>query len=267
MKEFKYTSGTVIGKSHRDKNMNNQDAHAIYSSDKITAGIICDGCGSEPHSEVGAVLASKFILSSLVDNVSLDDPLEILSNIENDLLSKIHSIADASDAFEYKQYVYDHFLFTIMGFLITKKRTYIFSFGDGMYALNDEVHRIGPFLYNAPPYIAYNLFNSDERFVLQEDVKTSTVKNLFIGSDGMCDYLDLGIVIIPKNKKELSPVSHFWNNEKYFANNCLVNNYLRLVNWPTKDSHGLLSDDTTLISVRKKKGGKSFANIFGKKED
>src|SRR5579885_3047520 len=59
---FEITSASVLGRDHVAPGKNNQDAvFAAVNAEGSYAGVVCDGCGSSPHSEVGAQLGARMI--------------------------------------------------------------------------------------------------------------------------------------------------------------------------------------------------------------
>lgn len=63
---FEIAGGSVIGRDHLLYNKPNQDAYYYEVRDNIIAGVVCDGCGSTPYSQVGSSLASKMIIKKLL---------------------------------------------------------------------------------------------------------------------------------------------------------------------------------------------------------
>lgn len=61
--KFAVTGGSVIGRNHALMGKNNQDAYKYLSNNQLTLAVVCGGCGSCPHSEVGAKLWIKAILN------------------------------------------------------------------------------------------------------------------------------------------------------------------------------------------------------------
>jgi len=66
---FDIASGSIIGNMHRKMNYNNQDALLLAEGEEYCVGIVCDGCGSRPHSEVGAKLTAQFLDGYIADKI------------------------------------------------------------------------------------------------------------------------------------------------------------------------------------------------------
>lgn len=170
----------------------------------------------------------------------------------------------------HKKVLHDCFLFTIFGLIVTSKTTIVFSIGDGLFAINGNVTKVGPFPGNAPPYVAYALlpsvFNYDSellKFKIHAVIPTSSVDSLLIATDGLQDLIGKDAAMLPGKSKPLGHISQLWEEDRFFDDNEheLITPWLRQVNsevvklnWNAQleRSSGLLSDDTTLIAIRKK---------------
>jgi hypothetical protein len=159
----------------------------------------------------------------------------------------------------------EHLLFTVVGAVITPARTLVFSAGDGLWALNGQVHPLGPFPNNAPPYLAYGLLSSGavalERQAL---VPTDEVMALMLGTDGAADLAKLSAARMPERDEPVGPLSQYWTDERYFQNPDALRRRLALLSRESVRADftahrlvrtpGLLADDTTLIVLRRRMG-------------
>jgi serine/threonine protein phosphatase PrpC len=77
--QFEYASGSIIGRNHVFAGKNNQDAYRIVANEKFIIAVVCDGCGSGKHSEVGAKLGARLVINAIADllNQSPDRDVEI----------------------------------------------------------------------------------------------------------------------------------------------------------------------------------------------
>ena len=57
---WRVAGGSVIGSAHRRSDRPNQDAWVVARRERALVGVVADGCGSAPHSEVGAWLVEGF---------------------------------------------------------------------------------------------------------------------------------------------------------------------------------------------------------------
>ena len=63
--EFEIAAGTVSGRDHRQAGKNNHDAYVFSSDASGTVAVVCDGCGSGRHSEVGAKIGARLVAGAL----------------------------------------------------------------------------------------------------------------------------------------------------------------------------------------------------------
>lgn len=289
---FEIASGTVIGRDHRLAGKNNQDAFYCFASDELIVAVVCDGCGSSPHSEVGAKLGAKIVATEIQNTLS-DRSTQCISSLRKDdwefILSCVYNkpflhqieasalgMTDGSSdqEFEFTRIIADYFLFTVVGVVITKRNVVVFAGGDGIYAVNfwtdGLIRPLGPFPGNAPPYPAYGLIgpaiNCDPKllgFKLQTLQLTDDVSSVFIGTDGVIDLAEATQINIPGRNELVGPLSQFWENDLFFKNPDALRRRLSVINsdvskplWEEKRIqrfNGLLRDDTTIAAIRRKK--------------
>lgn len=269
-------SGSVIGKSHVRLGRNNQDAygHLVYP-DEVFA-VVCDGCGSGMSSEVGAQLGCEIILTELRSDLVtewLESPAEkdlqpILKEIQDRIVNKIIGISYKVGDY-LPNIIKDYFLFTVLVAVVGIKRSFVASIGDGFYAINGDLHQIGPFENNAPPYVAYNAISSHVNrdvvkdaadFQIHATMVSEDVQSIMIGTDGVEDIISNESNIIPGKKTEIvGPVSQFWTDDLYFRNKAVLDRKLvqmardstKLKSGVLTHERGYLMDDTTIISIRR----------------
>jgi hypothetical protein len=130
----------------------------------------------------------------------------------------------------------DAFLFTILGAVVTPREVVIFSAGDGLFAVNGSLHRIGPFPGNAPPYLGYALLGgSTPSFTVEHRCATTDLHTLLIATDGA----------EPLMAADAAP---FWTDDAVFSNpDALRRRLFRL----TRPGGALLDDDTTMAVIRR----------------
>lgn len=273
LETFQVAAGSVAGRDHTQVGKNNQDAFCFAAHEDVMTGVVCDGCSTGKHSEVGAKLIARLIVRQIILNKDKfqgddDSVARLMQRIKNSALMYIQLLADGM-GMSFSQAINDYFLFTLVGTIIFPNRSMIFSLGDGVFANNGEVTEVGPFPGNAPPYLAYNLVDTDlsrespdlldfKVHVVQE---TSLTESILIGSDGICDLIDIEQANMPGKPKLVGPLSQFWTEDRYFTNPDMVRRKLVLINreairldreGPSLQKHpGLLPDDTTLIAIRR----------------
>ena len=63
---FEWAAGSVAGRDHRRVGRNSQDAVRVVGDDGALVAVVTDGCGSAPHSEVGAHLLAQLLAVRLL---------------------------------------------------------------------------------------------------------------------------------------------------------------------------------------------------------
>src|SRR3989344_7091867 len=138
---FELAGGTVAGRDHRERGANNHDAYYSFQTPDCTIAIICDGCGSEYHSEVGAKLCARLVAETIrryVHELNQSGgstfPFPYWERVRQDVLASlrvmINSMSSTISGYRpgsFSQTVYDHFLFTTVGVLSTPQGSSFFS--------------------------------------------------------------------------------------------------------------------------------------------
>lgn len=245
MVSFEIAAGTVIGREHRRAGRNNQDSYHVTETTGSIGFAVCDGCGSAPHSEVGAQLGALMAARHI---------------------GYCSSAADVGFAlgscFLYPCPEYlghpDFLLFTCLAGRITEQSCDFYACGDGVVIVNGQETWLGPFEGNSPPYPAYPLLRSrgfrvDEQatseFVEIASLQPEELDSFLIGTDGVYDLAQVG------------PLSRFWEDDRFFTNPQALSRHLACLNKDRRDldwearritqQPGLLADDTTLIVGRR----------------
>jgi len=282
LNRFEIANGQVIGRRHRQTGKNNQDAMYWQADERALVGIVCDGCGSHPHSEVGAQIGARIVAAEIARMLDVathpdaDDAWatpEIWENIRLNTLAHINRPVQALGD-DRQQIICDYFLFTVVGFLITPMQTVLFSNGDGLVIINDKEIPLGPFSGNAPPYFTYDLSDASVSSISQTDtafkisgcIPTAALDRILIGTDGVIDLKNAEHKNLPGKATPVGPLRQFFDEDRFFQNPDQLRRRLTLINRDTvnyvrnghshiieiKKSYGLLPDDTTIIAVRRK---------------
>jgi hypothetical protein len=147
--------------------------------------------------------------------------------------------------------------------VVTAEHVLVFSAGDGVWALNGELHPLGPFPGNAPPYLAYGLLKPGAGSLkLQALRPTAEVESLLLGTDGAAELGALHTARVPERDEPVGPLSQFWSEDRYFTNPDALRRRLSLLNREAVRADfatqrlvrvpGLLGDDTTLVVLRRR---------------
>ena len=264
---FDIAAASVIGREHVRTGRNNQDSLHVCTQGEVLAAVVTDGCGSGAHSEVGAQLGARCVGRAvhavLGQGVGVEEP-QFLERVGAQVLKFLGSLTEQLGT----SLVGEHLLFTVVGAVVTPRSTLVFSAGDGLWALNGEVHALGPFPSNAPPYLAYGLL-AEGRVKLERQalVPTDEVVALMLGTDGAADLSKLTEAKVPESEEPVGPLSQFWTNERYFQNPDALRRRLSLLGRESVKADftarrmvrtpGLLADDTTLIVLRRRGMGRA----------
>lgn len=267
MKElFEIAGGSVIGREHLRSGQNNQDAYGGICCADYALAVVCDGCGSRAHSEVGAKIGVCLTIEALTSNakkMTIDNSF-FWQQVQQDLLKKLQALAGIIGG-NFSQTLQDYFLFTIVGALVTPAGAWVFSIGDGVIAVNGTVMQLPPFPQNAPPYLAYGLLDSASeawQFQVHKTLPLDEVKSILIGTDGVKNIIAAAETNLPGKEEKVGSISQFWEQDCYFKNPDRVRRQLALMNREITKfdcerqqlvrTVGLLPDDTTLMVLRKR---------------
>ncbi|MGB0561929.1 MAG: protein phosphatase 2C domain-containing protein [Spirulinaceae cyanobacterium] len=259
MSPFQWAAASVQGRGHRRLARNNQDAVAVSSSDEHLIALVCDGCGSGAHSEVGAKLGVKLLQRVLTANLFLYPTPDFWSAVRSHLLSQLKQLINRLDE-DAAAMISDYFLFTIVGAILTPAETTVFAIGDGVVAVNGEIQTWN-YPDNAPPYLAYGLWQPqcsewDWQFLHQGP--TAEIQSLLVGTDGVQDLLNFGDRSLPGKTEPVGELAQFWQDDRYFKNPDQLRRRLSVINRDVQtpsQQPGLLSDDTSLVVIRRRPEG------------
>lgn len=274
MDKFEITGGSVIGRDHVRIGKNCQDAYYWKEASGVLVAVVCDGCGSNDHSEVGAQVGAKIAVESTLRHYLAEPdsfPYATMKNpglnlVKRSILIKLQALVDGM-AGSFSENVSQYFLFTILGTILDPKadKAYIFGCGDGIFYVNNVSTTI-PSPNNAPAYLSYNLVNTSQATAdlgMLWMGALETVKSILIGTDGVADLARAFDASIPGREEKIGSISQFWEKDGFFKNPFSVGHRLTLINrsisrvdWEKKamcESHGPLKDDTTFIAIRRAK--------------
>ncbi|MBI4142317.1 protein phosphatase 2C domain-containing protein [Candidatus Uhrbacteria bacterium] len=275
MNTFEIAGGSVVGRDHRLAGRNNQDAFSWVRHEHALVAVVCDGCGSSTHSEVGAWIGARLIISMILgvvprvhdDRASMEN---MLDRVRVDATAHLRVLANAMGG-SLSQTVSEFFLFTAVGVIVLPDTTYLFALGDGVFVVNGQLVRIGPFENNEPPYLAYGGLVGSAlaerhpdlvRFQLYSVLPTCDVASVLIGTDGIVDLIAAAERQLPGRNEPLGAISQFWEDDRFFRNPDMVRRRLALAgrdvtthNWDNRQAllePGLLPDDSTLVVLRRR---------------
>jgi len=274
--DFEVAAGSIVGREHVARaslliGKPNQDAFGHVFTKNHFVGIVCDGCSSGQHSEVGATLAARMLLRSFERDLEAQFRLNIavpdfynkvIRSALDDLMANLRVLA-YSFGDPLGSVVNDYFLFTIVGMIVGPNLTLFFSVGDGVYAVNGQIVEIGPFDGNAPPYLGYRLKGGRIEPQVHNTTITASLETAMIGTDGTVELIARAEDKMPGKVKQVGNFEQFWKDDQFFKNSDAIRRRLALINsevvTPAKSGvmrfPGLLGDDTTFIVLRRRKVG------------
>lgn len=262
MKTLEIASASVLGKLHRQQGKNNQDAYRIDRRDDYTIAVVADGCGSCPHSEVGAHLGVNLVVESILSLLSEAEEDQFWVKVQHRILQQLELVIRSIWGDPFPDILREYFFFSFIGVLITPSQTVIFSVGDGVIVYNGEITCISPDENNAPPYLVYHWFDRPDlaQWKIHHQFATSELQSLVISTDGFLDLLQLTDHESNLQISPLKQISQLWEDDRYFRNPQILSRHLQLMNkenwsidWKNQQINktlGNLNDDTTIIVIR-----------------
>lgn len=272
---FKIAVGSIPGTDHTMPGQsgwkNNHDAFAVRQGDQCVVLVVCDGCGSGKHSEVGSKLASELLAENIFKQAhrmlgtgpdASFHSAAFWNRVEHNLMSHLTVTASAMGE-SLSATVENYFLFAFVGMLVTPRNVYIFSVGDGVYAANGIFRELGPFPKNSPPYIMYSVIGSSLtqtgpewlKVSMNHTIPTDSFEHALVGTDGVLHFVKAENDLIRGTEERIGPLSQFWENDVFFENPDMVRRRLARINCEYVDDKrikaGPLKDDMTLAVVKK----------------
>lgn len=261
---FEMAAGSVTGRMHTAVGKANQDAYAFRAAPFGLCGVVCDGCGSGIRSEVGASVGARIISEQVLAEMQSGQSIRDVAMWERIRVRTLEAFRGLLGMMgePAARIVAEYFLFTVVGVAISNDGVVIFGIGDGLWAMNGDIVKLGPFAGNAPPYLGYGLLGEGPSFIIHRECALNDFESALVGTDGAVDYEAVSGALYPGGRGEkVRPLSTFWQENKYFQNEDAIRRTLSLVNrevnrpiWTEKriqKESGLLEDDTTLFVVRK----------------
>lgn len=268
---FQVAAGSVAGRDHRTALKNSHDAYYWEALPGVLVAVVCDGCGSGEHSEVGAKLGARLVAKQVVrwwnndPKAFTQDLIHVgLAQVKRSVLAQIQLLADQMSG-SFSQVISDFFLFTIVGAIITKDDAFTFAAGDGVIVVNGTVTNLVSDK-NRPEYLSYGLVENEDGVTPELGIITadriSGISSILLGTDGVRDFEKAAEKTIPGKDEEVGRLDQFWKDERYFKNPFAIQRRLSLVNRTTHridyekkvaaEEHGHLPDDTTILAIRRR---------------
>lgn len=241
MEGFNIATITLAGLDHLVIGKPNQDSFYLLEQNGITIGIVSDGCGSCPYSQVGSHFGARSIANLLmkliVNSPTRGDLPKLLSDsdynfsIWSELTRQWLSYASwfvRSYNTNFYEFTKDQMYFTLVGFVADAEHFVTFSFGDGFVGLNGILHELAPMQLadkkNAPAYLSYLMFPQEFRppaeflrFRVNFFTELDTLENFIISTDGLAHWPKQSKPVPGPNKELiLEPVGEFWKSKNLY---------------------------------------------------
>jgi hypothetical protein len=224
---FDIAAGSVTGRDHVLVGRNNQDAYHWACLPQAVMAIVCDGYGSGKHSEVGAQIGARLMIEAM--SRAMQGPAHAFwYRVRQDVLTQLRCLAEQLGG-NFPSTVQDYLLFTVVGALVTPQRTFCFSPGDGVMVVNGDQILLGPFPDNAPPSLAYELFDVhngrplalSQKFRMQRVLPTTAVQSIVLGTDSwLFAPTDEGIIRVEPQHGQLVQTRLFPDTEPFVDSSC-----------------------------------------------
>jgi hypothetical protein len=143
-------------------------------------------------------------------------------------------ICEASLVSSKTDFVRDTFMTTILGCLITEEVTTIFTAGDGVLVVNEEIEVINQ--QNVPHYVAHHLYKGITYPFQVRTYASKHIKRILLASDGIEE-------LWGEEKSPAAVIDALFTEDAFFDNEIKLSKYL--VEQPN------LLDDTTIVLMKR----------------
>ena len=237
---FNNATASVMGSSHYKLYYNNQDSYAFHQDKNCIIGVVADGCGAGANSEVGAKLGVDFILNYCKKHFQ-HSPFNV-NLLQNELIDYLRNIVRNQQTNEELEFIENYLFFTIFGFIIQPKQTFVFHSGDGLYCLNNKQVIVEQ--ENRPQYFAKNLISGNSH-IETEYVETSKLKRILVATDGLIHLSDK----FKSGEKVMGmkSIDDFFDNDEHFEDIISLPKFLT----DLSVNKNILKDDTSMIMLKR----------------
>jgi serine/threonine protein phosphatase PrpC len=202
--------------------------------------VVCDGCSSSPHAEIGARVASRFLAQELARQVTHAPdlaPVVLAARAQKRLLRMLRCLSRVLGPSAQTQ-IADCLLFTWLAAVVRPDAYAVFGMGDGAYAVNGQPTFLDPGSGNAPVYAAYALLGDARAHAptLHCEGPTAQLHSLVLATDGAQELLAPG-----------APIDALVASTRLARNPSLLEKTLRVA----RDTQGL-ADDATCALLRRR---------------
>lgn len=172
-------AAAVIGAAHARLGRNGQDAVASWSDGVHGVVVVCDGCGSGARSELGALYTARALCAAMARRLAAGEcpgEQETWEAARAEVVAGLRALLDGwrvpaaagegdggdgdgddGGQDDDRAALEEHLLCTAIAAAKGRRAAAVWAIGDGAFVLDGELHQLGPFPDNAPPYLAYDL--------------------------------------------------------------------------------------------------------------
>jgi hypothetical protein len=154
MSQASSAGASCVGREHLRLGRNNQDGWWLEHRGARAVGVVTDGCGSQPHSEIGAQLGARFLCTWLT-GAALSDELPLRA--AEALTAWLYRTALEFGPEQVNPVLERSFLFTFLAAVREGPEVQVFGLGDGAVWIDGQLTVLDPGPQNAPEYCAYRL--------------------------------------------------------------------------------------------------------------
>ena len=195
---------SVIGSSHQSRQRNNQDSWSVAHSRHAVVAAVADGSSSGPYSEIGARIATRFLVARGVDILPSQgaDHLVVARRLLSDLVDELHRLSGQLTAPGEPEAltIADMFLFTVLLAIVDNDSYSILSVGDGLFGVDEKLVSLDGGAGFGPSYCMYAVLKPEDigRSVdteprLQATGASEDISNLLIATDGCSELLQSSV--------------------------------------------------------------------------
>lgn len=277
MNLLRFASGITIGQEHLQVKRNCQDGLTLIEQKDLVVAVVGDGMGDpidSPYSEVGSRIGVTAIANQIATRLNsasrwrwnfLLNGNGFWSDVQKHTLNLIEDTAVGMGGSRSRNII-KHFLFTVVGMVVTPDLTLFFGAGDGYYFVNGKMYEMyDKDIDNNPPCIAYNLVGTTSKRITQEDmqlrvrstISTKSVSSAMIATDGIEWLLKDPKKLVPGTKLSVGGPEDFWTNKEYYDNPDNLGRRLKLlasekrkIDWKVSELEvqpAILNDDLALV--------------------
>lgn len=183
-KSWDVSAGRIIGRSHAVFRRNGQDGCGAWADGATAIGVVSDGCGEGPRSEVGSAITVAIALAELRAAVEGGEALDRMpERVVAAVVGALGALASRVERGRAREtFVREHLLATLVAFVVRGDEAIVFAQGDGLAWVDGRVVDFDE--RNTPSYPAYALGGADlaPRVIVCRDAR-----RVAVATDGFDD--------------------------------------------------------------------------------